>query len=138
MGKMLVQELMVADVLTLRRSDSLAAVLELMSEHDIRHVPIVDGERELVGLVTRRDVARGTVSSKDDLPITVREDMLAHRSVDSVMVGDPITVEPTDGVDEAAGLMLEHKLGCLPVVEGSRLVGIVTESDFVRYVAEHC
>lgn len=138
MGKMLVQDLMIADVLTLRRGDTLAALLELMQDNDIRHVPIVDGEDELVGLVTHRDVARGAVSAKDDVPIAVRDDILAHRPVGSVMVSDPFTVEPTDTVEDAAALMLENKLGCLPVVEGSRLVGIVTESDFVRYVAEHC
>lgn len=138
MGKMLVQDLMISDVWTLAPGDTLAALLELMQQHDIRHVPIVEGESELVGLVTHRDVVRGAVSSKDDLPMNVREDILAHRPVDSVMVTDPFTVEPTDSVEDAAHLMLENKLGCLPVVEGARLVGIVTESDFVRYVAEHC
>jgi len=48
------------------------------------------------------------------------------------------TVGPTDTVEEAATLMLEHKIGCLPVLEGGRLVGILTESDFVRQVAETC
>jgi len=138
MGKMLVQDLMTPDVLTLHPADTLATLLDLMRDHDIRHVPVVDDEEGLLGLVTHRDVVRGAVSSRDDLPLNVRDDLLAHRTVDTVMSADPMTVEPTDTVEEAAGMMLEHKLGCLPVVEGDRVVGILTESDFVRHVAETC
>ena len=138
MGKMLVQELMTADVRSLTPEATLCDLLDLMYENDFRHVPIVDGEGELLGLVTHRDVVRGAVTSKDDLPQNWREEILSSRTVDNVMQAEVYTIGPTDTVEEAATLMLEHKLGCLPVIEGGRLVGILTESDFVRHVAETC
>lgn len=138
MGKMLVQELMTADVQAMKPYDRLSDLLDLMYDNDFRHVPVVDEEGELLGLVTHRDVVRGAVTSKDDLPQNWREEILNTRTLDSVMQAEVYTIGPTDTVEDAAALMLEHKLGCLPVLEGGRLVGILTESDFVRHVAETC
>jgi CBS domain-containing membrane protein len=138
MGKMLVNELMTADVQAMGPDDSLSDLLDLMYDNDFRHVPVVDEEGDLLGLVTHRDVVRGAVTSKDDLPQNWREEILRNRTLDSVMQSEVYTLAPTDTVEEAANLMLEHKLGCLPILEGGRLVGILTESDFVRHVAQTC
>jgi CBS domain-containing membrane protein len=135
---MLVNELMTADVQAMGPDDSLSDLLDLMYDNDFRHVPVVDEEGDLLGLVTHRDVVRGAVTSKDDLPQNWREEILRNRTLDSVMQSEVYTVAPTDTVEEAANLMLEHKLGCLPILEGGRLVGILTESDFVRHVAQTC
>jgi CBS domain-containing membrane protein len=138
MGKMLVQELMTAEVQSLRPDATLSDLLDLMYDNDFRHVPVVDEESELLGLVTHRDVVRGAVTSKDDLPQNWREEILNSRTVDNVMATEVYTISPSDTVEDAAHLMLDHKLGCLPVLEGGRLVGILTESDFVRHVADTC
>ena len=68
----------------------------------------------------------------EDLPIGVEEDILRRRRVGEIMVTEPETIEPDTPLAEAAEIMLENKIGCLPVTEGTRLVGILTEADFVR------
>jgi len=93
---------------------------------------VVDRDGELVGLVSHRDLARGILGRIDDVPIGVEEDILRRRRVGEIMVTEPETVEPDARLRDAAEIMLEDKIGCLPVVEGTRLVGILTEADFVR------
>jgi CBS domain-containing protein len=91
----------------------------------IRHVPVEDGEGRLVGLVTNRGVLRmissGHRAGRTD-PITVRD----------VMVVDPVTVTPSTSSLEAIDIMRRHRVGCLPVIEGDQLVGIVTSYDFLE------
>jgi CBS domain-containing membrane protein len=127
-----VRDLMTERVFTLRENDRLLDLEELMSSHHVRHVPIVDRDGELVGLVTHRDLARGVLGRLDDVPIGVEEDILRRRRIGEIMVTDPDTIEPDTPLREAAETMLENKIGCLPVTEGTRLVGILTEADFVR------
>jgi len=127
-----VRDLMTERVFTLRENDRLLDLEELMSSRHVLHVPIVDREGELVGLVTHRDLARGVLGRIDDLPIGVEEDLLRRRRVGEIMVTEPETIEPDTALREAAEIMLENKIGCLPVTEGTRLVGILTEADFVR------
>ena len=127
-----VRDLMTERVFTLRENDRLLDLEELMSSKHVRHVPIVDRDGELVGLVTHRDLARGVLGRMDDLPIGVEEDILRRRRIGEIMVTDPDTIEPDTPLREAAETMLENKIGCLPVTEGTRLVGILTEADFVR------
>lgn len=127
-----VRDLMTERVFTLRENDRLLDLEELMSSKHVRHVPIVDRDGELVGLVTHRDLARGVLGRMDEVPIGVEEDILRRRRIGEVMVTEPDTIEPDTPLREAAETMLENKLGCLPVTEGTRLVGILTEADFVR------
>jgi len=128
----LVRDLMTERVFTLRESDRLLDLEELMSSRHVRHVPVVDREGELVGLVTHRDLARGVLGRTQELPIGVEEDLLRRRRVGEIMVTEPDTIEPETPLREAAEIMLENKIGCLPVTEGTHLVGILTEADFVR------
>ena len=133
---MRVQDLMTADVETLHPGDSAADVLDLLHERNIRHVPVVDRDGDLVGLVTHRDVLRNTLSSsQSDLPQTLREEVLASRAVESIMTKNVLTAGADDLLAEAAQSMLDQKVGCVLVTEGRRLVGILTEADFVRHVA---
>ena len=128
----LVKDLMTEKVFTLGPSDSLVSLEDLMDSRRIRHVPIVDREGDLIGLVSHRDLARSALGRLDDLPISVERDILRARRVREIMMSEPETVDPDAPLSEAAALLLENKIGCLPVVEGSRLVGILTEADFVR------
>jgi CBS domain-containing membrane protein len=134
----LVRDLMTVEVFTLRATDSLVAAEDLMGTHRVRHVPIVDREGDLVGLVSHRDLLRGARGRLDDLPISVERDVLGARKLREIMTTEPETVEPETSLSEAASLLLENKIGCLPVVEGSHLVGILTEADFVREYVERC
>ena len=128
----LVRDLMTERVFTLGPSDSLVALEDLMDARKVRHVPIVDREGDLVGLVSHRDLARGALGRLDELPISVERDVLRARRVREIMTTEPQTVDPDTPLSEAASLLLENKIGCLPVVEGLHLVGILTEADFVR------
>ena len=131
-----VRDLMTPKVFTLKPGDTLAALYELMDEKHVRHVPIVDREGDLVGLVTHRDLSRSVLGPQEGLPLNVQEEILRRRKVREIMATEVDTIEPDEPLDEAAEMLLENKIGCLPVVEGEHLVGILTEADFVRYFLE--
>jgi len=107
-----------------------------MADEHIRHAPIVDREGELVGLVTERDLARFALFDSPDAPLSVEREVLGGRRVREVMGTEVDTLEPDATLREAAELLLENKVGCVPIVEGRRVVGILTEADFVRRFLE--
>jgi CBS domain-containing membrane protein len=123
---------MTEKVFTLRPKDDLATLYDLMDSRHVRHVPIVDAEGEIVGLVTHRDLSRSALGPLDDLPLSVERDELRRRKVRDIMATEPDTIEPDAPLQDAAQMLLENKIGCVPVVEGLHLVGILTEADFVR------
>lgn len=134
---MLVSDLMITDVITLNEGDSLSLARMEMSLARIRHLPVVRGER-LVGLVTHRDILRAMCSVFAELDDPEQQDVLRNIPVREIMSSDIQTVSPDERAAEAGRAMLQNKLGCLPVVEtGSRLVGIITEADFVDLAVQH-
>jgi CBS domain-containing membrane protein len=131
-----VRDLMTERVFTLKSRDDLETLYDLMDSRRVRHVPILDNEGELVGLVTDRDLSRTALGAVEELPLSVERDILRRRRIRDIMVTEPDTIEPDAPLSEAAGMLLENKVGCLPVVEGLHLVGIITEADFVRDFVE--
>ena len=127
----LVRDLMTEKVFTLKGRDDLTALYDLMDSRRVRHVPIVESDGELVGLVTDRDLSRSALGAVEELPLSVERDILRRRRIRDIMATEPDTIEPDATLKEAAEILLENKVGCLPVVEGLRLVGILTEADFV-------
>ncbi len=127
-----VRDLMTDHVYTLRPHDDLAALYDLMDSRHIRHVPVVDREKDLVGLVTHRDLSRSALGAQEDVPLSVQREMLRRRKIREIMSTEVDTVEPDEDLKVAAEMLLENKIGCLPVVEGTHLVGILTEADFVQ------
>lgn len=130
-----VRDLMTDRVLSLRLTDDLAAARKLMDEHGIRHVPIVDEVGRLMGLVSRRDLEKAMRLGSADFPQYSSGDVLASVSVEDAMVTELTTTSPESDIREAAQVMFDHKFGCLPVLQGGRLIGILTEADFVRFLA---
>jgi CBS domain-containing protein len=122
-----VADFMTKDLVTVRATDDLALAEALLRLGGIRHLPVVQ-EGRLVGLLTQRDLLRSGAAGKPHARETdVREAMTA----------DPTTVRPATPLSQAARTMLEHKFGCLPVCDDEgKLVGIVTEADFVRFAAD--
>jgi CBS domain-containing membrane protein len=131
-----VRDLMTETVFTLSPNDTLECAQDLMDAKRIRHVPVVDEDHDLVGLVTQRDLARTVLGRVDDLPISARHSILSRRRVRDIMTREVATADPDTDACEAAATIFENKFGCLPVVEGARLVGILTEADFVRRFLE--
>ncbi len=127
-----VRDLMTDHVYTLRPHDDLAALYDLMDSRHIRHVPVVDREKDLVGLVTHRDLSRTALGAQEDAPLSLQREMLRRRKIREIMATEVDTVEPDEDLKVAAEMLLENKIGCLPVVEGTHLVGILTEADFVQ------
>lgn len=130
-----VRDLMTPDPQVVRRDEDLATVYDLMTTGHFRHLPVVDDEDEtLVGLLSQRDLLKGALGQAMELPMSVQRELLRQVKAADIMVYDPDSVTPDTPASEAGELMMAHKLGCLPVVEGQSLVGILTESDFVRHV----
>ncbi len=132
---MLVRDLMTRDVVSAHPDDSLARLRDLMIDRDVRHMPVTEGEGSLVGLVSQRDLLRNHLIEQADVPDFIEDALLERLLVRELMTTGVVSIEPESDIREAAQLMIENKYGCLPVVEGGRLVGILTESDFVRLMA---
>jgi CBS domain-containing protein len=128
-----VRDLMAADVTTLRRNDKLVIADDVMRLGRIRHLPVLDDdERELVGIVSQRDLFRGALARALGYGQHAQQKLLDLLLVKDVMTSEVTTIGPDALLEEAARIMLERKIGCLPVLEQGRLVGLLTESDFVR------
>jgi CBS domain-containing membrane protein len=136
MTRLQVRDLMTDTVFTVKPDDSLAMVRDLMMEHNVRHVPVVDGEGDLVGLLSHRDLLRTSLVEQSDVPGFVAEEVMQRIKVEELASSSVESVDPETELREAAQLMLEYQYGCLPVTVGRRLVGILTEADFVRFLAD--
>lgn len=122
---MLVRERMSAPVVTVSRETDYQQALQLMQEKRLRRLPVVDRERRLVGIVAERD-----------LLLAATRYPRAGVDVGEFMATDIVSATPDMDIGAAARLMLEHRVGGLPVLEGGALVGIITESDIFRRFVE--
>ncbi len=128
----LVQDLMTREVFTLKRTDSLRAARSMMSLARIRHIPIVNDNKHFLGLITHRDLLAATISRFAEVDKTVQDEIDSGIPIHEIMRRDVTTVTPTTPIREAAELLLNHKYGCLPVLEDGTLQGIITEADFLK------
>ena len=136
MKEMKVRELMTADPTTLKRNDKLTLADDIMRLGRVRHLPVLDDDDQtLVGIVTQRDLFRDALAQALGYGKHAQRKILDTLSVKDVMNTDVVTVMPDASLRYAARLLTERKIGCLPVVENGRLVGILTEGDFVALVA---
>jgi CBS domain-containing membrane protein len=131
----LVKDLMSGSVVTLTRGQSLPFARELMQFKRTRHLPVVDQDGLLVGLVTHRDLLAAAISSLAPLSRDERDTLQRGVPVADIMREHVWTIDPEAPAEAAARLMLDRKIGCLPVTEGRRLVGILTEADLIEAAA---
>jgi len=124
-------EIMSRGLITVDKNASLRRARRILDQHRIRHLLVMDGKR-LVGIVTDRDLRQAAPSSKSPLTISEREEFMDELKVVEVMSRKLITASPDTTVREAARVMVSEKIGCLPVVNGNQLVGIVTETDLLE------
>jgi CBS domain-containing protein len=130
-----VRELMATDVRTLGRNDKLSVADDLMRMERIRHLPVLDDDGRLAGIVSQRDLFRGALARALGYGEAAQRKLLDMLVVKEVMTNQVETIGPDEPASEAARRMVERKIGCLVVTEDERLVGIVTEADFVRRAA---
>lgn len=126
-----VKDLMNKNVVTLKDTDSVRSARELMEKHRVRHIPIVNEADEFVGLLTQRDLLATTVSALSDLEDDQIEAMESNVLIEEVMTTDVTVVDAKTDLHNAAQILLDRKYGCLPVVKGGKVLGIVTDTDFV-------
>ena len=120
--------IMTTDLITVSLSTSLAEARSLMQDYRIRHLPVTNDGGELVGLLTQSDVLAATDSilRDDDNRIRAKEIL-----IQDVMVTKVATVDENASLRQAALFLEKHRIGCLPVVSEEKLVGIITDTDFV-------
>jgi acetoin utilization protein AcuB len=122
-----VEAIMKRDVITLRPTDSIATAYQLLRDHRIRHLPIVDEDYSVIGIVSDRDIRDASPSI---LTHEQNQDILNHE-IATIMKSPVITVHPLDFVEEVARIFYDHEIACLPVVSNDELVGIITEKDLL-------
>jgi CBS domain-containing membrane protein len=129
-----VRDVMTREVRTLGPNDRLALAEELMKQGRFRHVVVVDGDR-VAGVLSQRDIFHGALAWSLGQGRKAHEQLLAATPVKDVMATRVVAVDPDATLAEAAALLREHKIGCLPVVAGDALVGVLTEGDFLALLA---
>jgi acetoin utilization protein AcuB len=128
---MTVKELMTPSPITTGPETPVLEARQLMIQKRIRHLLVVEGPK-LLGIVTDRDIRLNLPSPATSLSVWEVNYLLARMTVESAMTTSVVVVSPRHDAKEAASLMLDHKIGALPVVDGGRLVGIITETDLLR------
>ncbi|OFZ13960.1 MAG: hypothetical protein A2X86_20620 [Bdellovibrionales bacterium GWA2_49_15] len=132
----MVRDLMTKDLFTLYDDDTLNFADEVMNWKRIRHIPIINHNYELQGVLTHRDLLALSISQLAALPVNDQKSLHRRIRVGDVIRKSVTTTSPGTRLKEAAKIMFEKKIGCLPVVEHGRLVGIITEADFVKFFIE--
>jgi CBS domain-containing protein len=121
---MLVKEIMTTNVKTIRPEDSVKSLAEQMVKDNIGDMVVVSGSGVVVGIATERDIIKDIIVCGADLE---------GSKVEEIMTKDLVTVDPSNSLEEAADVMVKHKIKKLPVTDKGRLVGIVTATDLIAY-----
>ena len=132
-----VGDIMKRQVVSVGVGDRLSTVEDIMTLGGVRHMPVVRGGK-LVGVVSERDLLRASLSNLEATSRDDRRAFLHAVEIRTVMSSPPIVIGANAGITHAARLMADHKIGCLPVVDDEGdLVGLITETDVLLYVAHH-
>jgi len=129
---MLVRQKMTKKPVTTRTDTSVSDALELMHDYKVHRLPVLDAKGKLVGIVSEGDLLYASPSPATTLNVYEMHSLLAKLTVDKVMTRKVITVTEDTPVEDAASIMVENKIGGLPVVREKALVGIITETDLFK------
>ena len=128
---MIVAKRMMRNPVFVDESDSMKKAMDILKSREIRHLPVLKGGEKLVGILTERDIKQASPSPATALEIREIYYLLDKITVKQIMTRRPYTIAPDAPIEEAALVMREKKIGCLPVMEGGKLVGILTETDIL-------
>ncbi|HEX9264141.1 MAG TPA: CBS domain-containing protein [Candidatus Binatia bacterium] len=130
-----VRDVMAQNPLTLDRNETLDLAESIMNLGRIRHMPVVDDGR-VIGILSQRDLFRSALLTALGFGRKTTTALIKTIKIKEVMTEDVITIAPETTIKDAARTMIDKKIGCLPVVENEKLIGLLTETDILRYVVE--
>jgi CBS domain-containing membrane protein len=130
------RDLMTSEPVSLSEDNTISELVDLMKWKCIRHVPVTDCDQRVIGLITQRDFLTIAISKLAHVPKSELDSLYSQLSVGEVMGKKVTTTSPNTLLTEAAEIMFRNKFGCLPVTEDGKLVGILTEADFVKSFME--
>ena len=130
-----VSTIMTQNVVTANVSDSLRHISTLLRKHNIRHIPVVSGNK-LVGIVSRSDIMRLSFGDMFDGQENADEAIFDMLKIEQVMVSDPVTIDGDDNIKEVAEKFTTIDFHALPVVKGNEVIGIVSTTDLIKYLLE--
>ena len=137
MKKDFVKDWMTANPISVSPKTHLYEAHDLMKQYSIRRLPVVE-DGKVIGIVTLGDVREAGPSDATSLSIFELNFLIAKLTVEDIMTKDPITLPVDASLHQAAQVLLDNKISGLPVMDGNKLVGIITESDVFRAVIEVC
>jgi CBS domain-containing membrane protein len=126
-----VRDVMSVDVRTMEQNENLSVASELMKLGNFRHVVVLDNSGQVAGVISQRDIFHGALAWSLGLGAAGYEKTLTSYSAKQVMSTELVTVDPGADISEAAELMMRNRVSCLPVVDGTSLVGIISDGDFL-------
>lgn len=132
---MLVRDYMSQPPIVISPKTPVSAALKMMRESKIRRLPVVDSRGRLIGIVSDRDLLHAEPSPATSLSIWEITYLLGRITVEQLMTRDVLTVDPTTPLEDAAQIMVDRKIGGLPVVETDQVLGVITETDIFRVFA---
>lgn len=133
---MLVKNQMTSNPITVRIDTPISRGQEIMAQHNIRHIPVVDEAGKLVGLLTRETILKAIPWTGSTLSTLETQYILSKITAQKAMIPHPLTITENIAVEEAARIMVDHKISCLPVLKAGELVGIITDIDLLSTTME--
>jgi acetoin utilization protein AcuB len=133
---MLVKERMTRNPITIRPDTPVTEAQAMMKREKIHHLPVMDKDEKLVGIVSEKDLLYASPSPASTLSVYEMSSLLAKLKVEKVMTKNVVTAAENVPLEEAARIMADRGIGGLPIVRGASLVGIITESDIFRVFIE--
>lgn len=133
---MTIERRMTLNPVTISPDASVVEASELMKKEKVHRLPVLDKDKKLVGVISEKDILFASPSPASSLSIHEMAYLLSQLTVRKLMTKNPVTISKDVPVEEAARIMVDGDLSCLPVVEGDRLVGIVSKSDLFKILIE--
>jgi acetoin utilization protein AcuB len=133
---MFVSDWMTKKVYTVTTDDNISTAIKLLKEKKIKHLPVVKNDSTVVGILSDRDIKDYTPSKATTFEIKELNYILFTTKVKEIMVKKVIAAPPTMAIEEAAMVMYDNNIGCLPVVENNKLIGIISDKDLFRVLVD--
>lgn len=133
---MIIRDVMTKSPVTVTEDSTVTEAKALMTKNNFSKLPVLDKSKRLVGLITKNDIQKASPSDATTLDMFELGYLLSKLTVGKYMTKKVITVQETEVVEEAARIMVDNNIGCVPVMKDDVLVGIVTENDLFRLFTE--